>query len=93
MNTAASLKPIGAVWGTLFFIIVLTTGFGVAFYAQASSPRYQALFWGLLPAASIHLSLAIWYSLRVRHWSRWAALSIAALAGLSFGELGLRAWL
>jgi hypothetical protein len=93
MNIAASLKPIGVIWGTVFLVIVLTTGLGTAFYARASSPSYQALFWGILPAACIHLGLAVWYFLRVRHWSRWAALSIAALAGLLFGELVFRAWL
>lgn len=77
----------------VFFVIVLTTGLGTAFYAQASSPSYQALFWSILPAAGIHLGLAVWYFLRVRHWSRWVALSIGALAGLSFGELAFRVWL
>ena len=79
--------------GAVFFVIVLTTGLGTAFFAQASSPSYQALFWGLLPAACIHLGLAGWYFLRIRNWSRWVALSIASLAGISFGDLVIRAWL
>ena len=79
--------------GTVFFLIVLSTGLGVAFYAQASSPSYQGLFWGLLPAACIHLALAGWYFLRIRHWSRWVALSVAGLAALSFANLIFRAWL
>lgn len=78
---------------TVFFVIVLSTGLGVAFYSQASSPSYQGLFWGLLPAACIHLALAGWYFLYIRHWSRWVALSVAGLAALSFANLLFRACL
>jgi len=76
----------------MFFAIVLGTGIGTAFYAQASSPNYQALFLAILPGVCIHLTLAFWYFLRVPHWSRWAALSTTALVGLCFGDLALRAW-
>ena len=93
MSITASLKPIGAIWGTIFFIIVLITGIGTAFYAQASSPSYRALFWAILPGACIHFAAAVWYFLRMRNWSRWAAVSIATLAMLSLCELAFRVWL
>jgi hypothetical protein len=77
---------------TLWFLGLGFTGAFTAFYAQASSPNYQQLFWGVLPVASIHFVLAALYFVRIRDWSRWAALGLGCIALISFGEMTLRVW-
>jgi hypothetical protein len=75
-----------------FFAVVLT-GAIVAFYSQAASPDYRALWWMMLPYAVVHVAVLTAYVARVPRISRWLAVLIGAVAIHSFAELSLRVWL
>jgi len=94
MNQFTSFKPLSVAFlqsGAL--VLVLLSGAYTAFVSQASSPDYRRLFWNILPIALIHFALVIVYFLRVRHWTRWAALSVAIVALGFLSEMTLRVWL
>jgi hypothetical protein len=77
--------------GLGFFAVVLT-GWIVAFYSQASSPDYRALWWTMLFYAAIHLVALNLYFVRVPYFSRWLAVLVGVVAIQSFAELSLRVW-
>jgi hypothetical protein len=94
MNQISSPKPLVLVFvraSTLLFVFL--SGFYTAFFSQASSSNYRQLFWSILPVAVVLFASAIFYFLRVCHWTRWAALGVAIVALVFFGEMTLRVWL
>jgi hypothetical protein len=74
-------------------VVVMLSGFLIAFLSQASSPDYRRIFWMILPIALVHLALSFGYSFRVRHWTRWLILCVAIIAMASYGEMTVRVWL
>jgi len=94
MSQIALPKPLAMTFmRTGVLIVTVLLGFYTAFISQASSPGYRRLFWGILPVALVHFTLALGYFFRVRHWTRWICLSIAILVMAFYGEMTLRAWL
>ena len=94
MNLFAPLRPLALDFlraGVL--VLVFLSGLFTAFVSQASSLDYRRLFWSILPVAASHFALAGVYFLRVRHWTRWAALGLAIIALSFLGEMTLRVWL
>lgn len=75
-------------WGILVF-----TWFVTLFMSQASSPNYQALFWGLVPFATTHFTLTVYFFTRTHGCKRWLLVCFTTPALLSFFEMFSRAWL
>ena len=74
----------------LWFAATVLLGVGVAFYSQAASPNYRALFSGVAPVAIVQAVSAILYAWRVRSFSRWVILVVSTISLVSVGELATR---
>ena len=94
MKLFPSLKPMmfGFVRGGAL-VLVLLSGVLTVFVSQVSSPDYRRLFWSIVPVAALHFIFALIYFLRVHHWTRWGALSLAIIALGFFSEMIVRVWL
>jgi hypothetical protein len=71
---------------------VLLSGAFIALSSSAASPDYRSLWWAILPAALLHVYMALRYASVVHGWTRWFAILFAILALSSFVELWSRAF-
>src|SRR3954469_13105861 len=96
-NHANLFAPFTHVWREFLravaFILVFTSGLLSADLSQASSPNYRRLFWDVATITIIHLALTLFYFLKVRHWTRWCAVSLSIIILAFVAEMTFRVWL
>ncbi|WP_395749294.1 hypothetical protein [Prosthecobacter sp.] len=77
----------------LGFGLLSLSWFVTLFLPQVSSPNYRSLFFGILPFAVLHLTLAIFIFMRAPVWGKGCIAVLSSLALLSFLDLTMRVWL